>query len=748
MPRLTALALLIWLCTGTAAHGLCTAAQVIQTVPGCPVGIGLCTIDDPITIDDGSCTLDFGNRAVVLRDRMTVGPNAVTVRAGSFEIVSQSGSPGLVDARGSGNQLPDSLGGTVTIETVGDFRTSGTDRSFFLSGDGRGGTLEIDAGGDVDIATRITSNGDRAFAAGGVVEIRSKGDITIGPDADISIRGGNDSAGGGEIVFVANGDVNVLSEIDASGADGGLIDVIAGGQATVETILSNATGDAGSGGCIAIETGAGVTINGKIQSDGSTGEFQSGGCGGVICIDADFGDVTIGLTGSVIATGARPDGGGGLVGFLVGGTFSAFGPIDISGPDRETCGGDLCVESNVDVVTSTAAPIDASGGDSGGEIDLSAGRDVNVFGLLDASATRSGGSGGLIALDAGRRGSGDGSVMVSAGIDAGSAPTCSDENGCGEGGSIDIIGCDVTLTAASSLDVSGPFGGDSVMTARGTLEIRGAVDATATTQDGTEGSNDASHIAGQTVILTGSTINPPLLVADRVACTGGPGDPLFCLPPCPECGDGVVEYPEPCDPGPSASTETCSECSLLCERFSAAACDDGFFCTDDSCDPLIGCINLQVTGDCVEPPTPTPTITGTPPTLTPTPTVTPTITSTSTPTETPTVTRTNTPTQTFTQTETRTPTTTPTATRSFTPSHTATITPTSPPPTSTPTRPACPGDCNGDGSVGINELITAVNINLGSRPVGDCTAADLNGNSMVAINELISAVRANLDGCG
>jgi hypothetical protein len=489
-------------------------------------------------------------------------------------------------------------------------------------------------------------------------------------------------------------------------------------------------------------------VNGTIQSDGSTGEFQSGGCGGIICIDTDFGDLTIGLNGSIIATGARPDGGGGLVGFLVGGTFSAFGPIDISGPDRETCGGDLCVEANVDVVTSVAAAIDASGGDSGGEIDLSSGRDVNVFGLLDASATRSGGSGGLIALDAGRRGSGEGDVMVNAGLDAGSAPTCSVENGCGEGGSIDIIGCDVTLSASSNLDVSGPFGGDSVVTARGTLEIRGTLNAGQTAQEGTEGSNDASHIAGQTVVLTGSTIDPPLLVADRAACTGGPGDTLFCLPPCPDCGDGIVEYPEPCDPGPSASTETCTDCSLLCEQFSAAACDDGFLCTDDSCDPLIGCINLQVTGDCVEPPTPTPTITGTPPTLTPTPTVTPTITSTSTPTETPTVTRTNTPTQTHTATETRTPTTTPTATLSFTPSHTATITPTSPPPTSTPTRPACPGDCNGDGSVGINELITAVNINLGNRPVGDCNAADLNGNSMVAINELISAVRANLDGCG
>lgn len=62
-------------------------------------------------------------------------------------------------------------------------------------------------------------------------------------------------------------------------------------------------------------------------------------------------------------------------------------------------------------------------------------------------------------------------------------------------------------------------------------------------------------------------------------------------------------------------------------------------------------------------------------------------------------------------------------------------------------RAQCTGDCNGDGMVGINELILAVNIASGTRNVADCPNADANGNGMVAINELVSAVNHALNGC-
>jgi len=55
-------------------------------------------------------------------------------------------------------------------------------------------------------------------------------------------------------------------------------------------------------------------------------------------------------------------------------------------------------------------------------------------------------------------------------------------------------------------------------------------------------------------------------------------------------------------------------------------------------------------------------------------------------------------------------------------------------------QPACPGDCNDDNSVAINELITCVNIALGTSETSTCPSCDVNGNGSVEINELILAV--------
>jgi hypothetical protein len=59
----------------------------------------------------------------------------------------------------------------------------------------------------------------------------------------------------------------------------------------------------------------------------------------------------------------------------------------------------------------------------------------------------------------------------------------------------------------------------------------------------------------------------------------------------------------------------------------------------------------------------------------------------------------------------------------------------------------CPGDCNGDGIVSINELILAVNISSGSIPLSACSAADRDRNGSVTIDELIAAVNDALNGC-
>ncbi len=69
-------------------------------------------------------------------------------------------------------------------------------------------------------------------------------------------------------------------------------------------------------------------------------------------------------------------------------------------------------------------------------------------------------------------------------------------------------------------------------------------------------------------------------------------------------------------------------------------------------------------------------------------------------------------------------------------------------PTATPAPPRCAGDCDGSGSVRINELEILVNIALGIDDVTACRAGDLNGDGAIGISELVAAVNAALNGCG
>ncbi len=91
---------------------------------------------------------------------------------------------------------------------------------------------------------------------------------------------------------------------------------------------------------------------------------------------------------------------------------------------------------------------------------------------------------------------------------------------------------------------------------------------------------------------------------------------------------------------------------------------------------------------------------------------------------------------------TATPTTRPGTPRPTTPFGTATPTPTRAGPVL-----GCPGDCNEDGRVAINELIIGVGIALGSNQLSSCLPMDANDDGRVLVNELILAVNAALRTC-
>jgi len=63
-----------------------------------------------------------------------------------------------------------------------------------------------------------------------------------------------------------------------------------------------------------------------------------------------------------------------------------------------------------------------------------------------------------------------------------------------------------------------------------------------------------------------------------------------------------------------------------------------------------------------------------------------------------------------------------------------------------PVRAQCVGDCNGDGTVAVNELIIGVNIILGSSPVSACPVF-ANGQGTVDVAQVIKGVNNVLDGC-
>jgi hypothetical protein len=66
----------------------------------------------------------------------------------------------------------------------------------------------------------------------------------------------------------------------------------------------------------------------------------------------------------------------------------------------------------------------------------------------------------------------------------------------------------------------------------------------------------------------------------------------------------------------------------------------------------------------------------------------------------------------------------------------------------TPDPLPCPGDCDGDGHVSIDELVTVVHLALNGRsPLLECPAIETGSDCTVSIGDLLTAVNSSLGGC-
>lgn len=663
------------------AIAVCTANDVISSSAGCAADQTPCVMDDTYEVGNG-CILDFGARDLILAAgaEINIGDGNVTIRSGSLRVVSR----GSIVSEGD-------IAGFVLIETQGDVdveRIPGRG-AIDLSAEELAGCIDITAGGSVRIAGNLIADQTGELGRAGEIVIVAGGDIVIDENSIVSAAAPLSGGEAGALDFAADGDIVLNQTLVANGAlEAGRIDLAAEGNIVIHGAQISSTREAGSGGSLAAIAGRDISVTGAILANGDGPDEGFGGCGGQVELETEFGNLLI--ASRIAAEGASPDGQGGEVSLVSRGavTVSVGGSLSTRSNGAEGCAGDVAVSAGTDL--NLSGGVDASGGFGGSSVALAAGRTANLFGDIDASGRGSGSFGGSLSADVSELPSSSivvtGRVVVEGGV-------CSELNGCGVGGDIDLESCEVLVSSTGRLLAGSPDGGTVNITARESFDISGRIEAQATVSDGIDGSTTLTYPERFFPDFGAGSYDPAPFVEPRDTCLAF-GRPVGCLVPCPECGNSQIEFPETCDDGESPPRE-CGGCSAGCE---IQTCVDGLACTEDLCDPDLGCFNPRVDFPCTEPPTATPTIT-------PTPTITATPTQTGTPTETPL--------------PTRTPTETPL-----------------PPPTATPTRTvgfAGDADCNGQFDADAGAILARLF-------ASGCIGADVNVDGVVGAADLTAWV--------
>ena len=560
--------------------------------------------------------LSMGNAGVIDLSGPGRGGGTLTIQAdGPLAVAGQGFKANGIDANASGGliQLTTSAG-FISVSGVGD--GNGVQAEGGATGDG--GTIRIDAAGDLILGQDRTLSVTGGGISEGLIDLSAGGNASFQSASIVSADGlPGTGASGGSIDLVANA-ISVLGNISATGGisggageglggDGGEIDLEA---RTGKIVLQRTTGGlivdsapGGDGGAISLRTDAATNVaagtDGTVQvgaalSAQGIGPSDAFGGGGGIEIDAlgeiqitrpinangaggGIGEVDLNalrdVTVSATVSSNDPGGGGDLS--IGGHSILVHADIQFQGSPN-TIGGiyggtaALVADSDVSIFSPNTVSVTGSGSGEGGRIDVIANRNVLVeFGAtLTADGGIQGGFGGQIAVTAGN-GDQAGDLTVHGKVLARGTSTTA-------GSSIDLTACSIDLTVGT-VDSRGDATSTNTLTARTGLSMNGSRLAASTANVVVLGGG-LSQVGSNTVI-------PAPTLDQRSPCTAV-GVPANCLMPCPNCGDGAIQFPETCDPGAAGD-----RCATGCSHCQVESCSSNF-CLLPDCDPVGGCVGI------------------------------------------------------------------------------------------------------------------------------------------------------------
>jgi cysteine-rich repeat protein len=508
----------------------------------CPAAADPCEVTTSRTVTPGS-TLDFGVRALLIRPtgKLVVSGGPLAIRAGSVHLEANGEILGLGGSNGS----------NVDIRTAGDIRMDGggsANSRLDVSASLNPGQVDLVAGGNVLLNGFLNSNSTTEDGGGGVVNITATGDVSIG--GALKLKGGNFNLGG--FLTVVADDATVSGLVDASAADGGIIEFSVGNTFTLAAagrLVLKGGGGFGDAGELDVFSHGNITVAGEITATGAGNYTSGGGTGADILMASDTGAIT--FSAPVFYNGAPPDGEGGEMDLDAATDITQTGTLFGHGNGIDTCGGSLFAVAGRRLSLGSTIRVDG-GSCGGGFLVLSAGELASIGAVVDASGS---GGGGALELSAGRI-SLVGKVNLSA--------TTAD----GLGGQSILTACQIDTASGSLLQANGGAG-------RNRLRVGGAL---------TVGGTISATPVGQNLFEYRDPAMPPVVLGSGVV---SPAATLLVDPTLPVCaigsavcGNGATETGETCDDGnvaacdgcsPTCRTEGCGNHVIECTE----ECDDG-----------------------------------------------------------------------------------------------------------------------------------------------------------------------------